>query len=122
MSPKPSQLSNDKVKVCVYANNGSISVDLAKNYAQQAKESAEYAKEIADSIAQEIAMLEDKNYVHEQAVAATEWTIEHNLNKYPTATVIDSAGNEIICDIQYLDKNSCVVTMTSPFKGKAILN
>lgn len=61
-------------------------------------------------------------YVHEQGIASSEWIINHNLNKFPSVTVVDSAGSEIIVGVRYVDSNTCVIDLTSPFKGKAYLN
>lgn len=61
-------------------------------------------------------------YVHEQGVASDEWIVEHNLNKYPSVTVVDSSDNEIVAEIEYIDKNSLKIKMTGAFKGKAFLN
>lgn len=64
----------------------------------------------------------DKTFIFEQGVASSEWIINHNLNKYPSVSVVDSAGNEVIAEVTYVDLNNCVVTMTAAFKGKAYLN
>lgn len=64
----------------------------------------------------------DKTFVFEQGIASSVWNITHNLNKYPSVTVVDSAGNEVIAEVVYTDTNNCVVTMTAAFKGKAYLN
>lgn len=64
----------------------------------------------------------DKTFVFEQGIASDVWNITHNLNKYPSVTVVDSAGNEVIAEVVYTDTNNCVVTMTAAFKGKAYLN
>lgn len=61
-------------------------------------------------------------FIHEQGVASPVWNVEHNLNKYPAVSVVDSAGNEIIAEVTYLDLNNITITMTSAFKGKAFLN
>lgn len=63
-----------------------------------------------------------KTYTYEQSAVSDEWTIEHNMGKYPSVTVVDSAGNEIIAEVQYIDKNNLVIYMASPFKGTAYLN
>lgn len=63
-----------------------------------------------------------KTFVHEQGVASAVWTVQHNLNKYPSVTVVDSAENEIIAEIEYMDKNSVKITMTGASKGRAYLN
>ena len=64
----------------------------------------------------------DKTFVFEQGAASNIWNITQNLNKYPSVTVVDSAGNEVIAEVTYTDLNRCVVTMTAAFKGKAYLN
>ena len=64
----------------------------------------------------------DKTFVFEQGIASDTWEITHNLNKYPSVTVVDSAGNEVIAEVNYTSMNTCVVTMTAAFKGKAYLN
>jgi len=65
---------------------------------------------------------EDLNYFHTQTVASDTWVIEHNLNKYPSVTVIDSAGNEIIGDVIYDDVNQVTLKFKGGFKGTATLN
>lgn len=68
------------------------------------------------------ALIRADTFVYEQGVASSEWEINHNLNKYPSVTVVDSAGNEVIAEVNYTSMNTCVVTMTAAFKGKAYLN
>ena len=63
-----------------------------------------------------------KTFVYEQGIASDEWFIEHNLNKNPAVSVVDSAGNEIIASVQYVDENTVVIKMNGAFKGKAYLN
>lgn len=61
-------------------------------------------------------------FIYEQGVASDNWYIVHNMNKYPSVTVVDSAGNEIICSVQYIDLNTCICTFKAAFKGTAYLN
>ena len=63
-----------------------------------------------------------RGYIHEQGIASAVWTVQHNLNKYPSVTVVDSSENEIVAEIEYLDKNSVQITMTGASKGRAYLN
>lgn len=66
---------------------------------------------------------QDKNFVFEQAIASDTWVIEHNLSKYPSVMVVDSAGNAQIPDeIQYNSENKITVTFISAFAGTAYLN
>lgn len=64
----------------------------------------------------------DLNYLHNQAVASDTWTIVHNLAKYPSVTVVDSAGDEVEGSVNYISANQLTVTFSAPFSGKAYLN
>lgn len=64
----------------------------------------------------------DKHYRHIQATASDTWEVKHNLNKYPSVTIVDSAENVIIGDVQYIDKNNVVLTFTTPLVGEAYFN
>lgn len=61
-------------------------------------------------------------YVFNQATASNVWRINHNLNKYPSVTVVDSAGTAVVGEINYPDKNNVVITFTADFSGSAYLN
>ena len=61
-------------------------------------------------------------YIHEQGIAADQWHITHNLKKYPSVTLVDTAGTQFIGKVQYIDENSCIVYMNGATKGKAYLN
>ena len=61
-------------------------------------------------------------YVHEQGVASAVWTVQHNLDKYPSVTVVDSAENEIVAEVEYIDKNTVQIRMIGASKGRAYLS
>lgn len=63
-----------------------------------------------------------KTYIHNQETASNIWTINHNLNKYPSVTVVDSTGREIICDVKYTSNNTITLNFKSSFSGRAYLN
>lgn len=65
---------------------------------------------------------EDANYFHSQTIASDTWVITHNLNKFPSVTVIDSAGNEVIGEVIYNDTNNVTLKFSGEFKGTATLN
>lgn len=52
----------------------------------------------------------------------TEVLCTHNLNAYPSVTVVDSAGTVVIGEVQYIDANTLVVRFLAPFSGKLYLN
>ena len=64
----------------------------------------------------------DKYYAHDQAQAEAQWAIEHNLNKYPSVTITDSAGDQVEGEVRYNGLNSLTVRFSAPFAGKAYLN
>jgi hypothetical protein len=61
------------------------------------------------------------NYIHYQPSTASVWTINHNLNRFPSVTVVDSAGSVIEGAIQYDSNNSITLTFSLPFSGKVYL-
>lgn len=62
------------------------------------------------------------SYTHNQTTAQVEWTINHNMNKKPSVTIVDSANTYVIGEVEYLDSNSLRVSFKYAFKGKAYLN
>lgn len=66
--------------------------------------------------------LGDSTYIHQQTVANATWVITHNLDKYPSVTVVDSAGSVVIGDVQYVSRNQIILTFRGAFSGTAYLN
>ena len=64
----------------------------------------------------------DKHYTHKQDSASATWVIVHNLGKYPSVAVVDSAGTAVVGEITYNNTNQVTVKFTSAFSGKAYLN
>lgn len=71
---------------------------------------------------QGIATVTSTTYIHEQGVASDTWTIEHNLKKYPSVTLVDTAGTQFQGRVEYIDENNCIVYMNGATKGKAFIN
>lgn len=65
---------------------------------------------------------EDKHFLFVQAIASDVWEIKHDLNKYPSVTVVDSADSVVIVDVIYIDENNVRLTFSGAFSGKAYLN
>jgi len=63
----------------------------------------------------------DKNYIQSFTVTDTV-TVNHNLQKYPSVTVVSSAKHMIIGDVTYTDMNNLIVTFTAPFSGTVYCN
>lgn len=64
----------------------------------------------------------DKHYVHKQETASDTWEVTHGLGKEPAVTVVDSAGTEVIGEVDYINLNKCILRFQAPFSGKAIFN
>ena len=64
----------------------------------------------------------DKRFVYNQSSSSSVWTIEHNLNKFPSVTVVDSAGTIVIGEINYTNINNLTLTFSAAFSGVAYLN
>ena len=67
-------------------------------------------------------------FVFTQAVAATSWgdgtppVVTHNLGKFPSITVIDTANTVVTGEYTYIDNNNVILTFSAAFAGKAYLN
>jgi hypothetical protein len=62
------------------------------------------------------------SHIHTQTVSSSTWSITHNLNKYPSVSVVDSSNEEVIGEVQHINPNSLTVKFSAPFSGKAFLN
>tara|TARA_R100000657_G_C4595879_1_gene53262 strand:- start:129 stop:584 length:456 start_codon:yes stop_codon:yes gene_type:complete len=64
----------------------------------------------------------DKNFVFTQDIASDTWVINHNLNKFPSVSVVNSADLTVYGNVEYDTLNQVTVTFNAPFTGKAFLN
>lgn len=64
----------------------------------------------------------DITYIHTQMTAAKVWVINHNLGKFPSVTVVDSAGSVAVGETEYLDKDNIRLSFSGAFAGHAYLN
>lgn len=64
----------------------------------------------------------DKNYVFTQAVASATWAVQHNLNKFPSCTMVLSTGQQGYGDVTFIDQNNLTITFASAESGKAYIN
>lgn len=66
--------------------------------------------------------LTDKHYRHKQINPSKVWTITHNLDKYPSVTVVDTGFTVVYGSIEFLTKNELTITFTDAFSGEVYLN
>jgi hypothetical protein len=65
--------------------------------------------------------LADKTYTQDFTAAATV-TVTHNLGKRPAVTVIDTASDEVVGEVEHLSLNQLQVSFSAPFSGVVICN
>lgn len=64
----------------------------------------------------------DAFFVFNQETPSAQWQISHNLNKFPSVSVVDTAGTQIFTIAKYNNANSLTLTFSAAFAGKAYLN
>ena len=69
-----------------------------------------------------LASSSDKNFVFTQAVASATWNVQHNLNKFPSCTMVLSTGQQGYGDVTFIDENNLTITFASAESGKAYIN
>ena len=65
---------------------------------------------------------DDAHFVFSQEVVSRVWEIEHNLNKYPSVTIVDAGGNILNTEVEYIDKNNLEVRFEASTSGKVYMN
>ena len=64
----------------------------------------------------------DKNFVFNQAVASATWAVQHNLDKFPSCTMVLSTGQQGYGDVTFIDENNLTITFAGAESGKAYIN
>lgn len=72
----------------------------------------------------EIYALEIQNsyYRYSSDIKKIQWDITHNLNKFPSVVITDTAGTEFEGSITHVNNNKLIIKFSAPFKGYADLN
>lgn len=61
-------------------------------------------------------------FVFEQGIPATEWVINHNLNKRPSIDLVDYNGKVFEADREYISDNQVIIRLDNAGTGYAYLN
>ncbi|MBQ1988392.1 MAG: hypothetical protein II234_00615 [Clostridia bacterium] len=69
-----------------------------------------------------VTTITSKTFVFEQGIPATEWVINHNLNKRPSVHLVDSTGREFEAVKSYTSNNQVVISLEAATTGFAYLN
>ena len=64
----------------------------------------------------------DKNFTFTQPTPSVEWTIQHNMGKFPSVSVVNNNNILMYGNTTYVDTNNLIITFTAGFSGKAYLN
>lgn len=66
----------------------------------------------------------DKNFVSNNIdfVANVTQTINHNLNKFPSVTVVDTGGTHVIGNVEHINTNTLEITFNNNFTAKVYAN
>jgi hypothetical protein len=65
---------------------------------------------------------QDAHFVYTQSSPSAQWVITHNLAKYPSITVVDSAKNVVYGEVLYDSVNQVTLTFAGAFSGEAFFN
>lgn len=64
------------------------------------------------------------SYTHIQTSPSNIWNIQHNLDRYPSATIMVEIDNKlcvVMSDVEYVDNNNIKITFASEYSGQAYL-
>jgi hypothetical protein len=64
----------------------------------------------------------DKTFVFVQATPSTDWSIQHNMNKFPSVAVVNNNNILMYGNTTYIDENNLTINFSAGFSGKAYLN
>lgn len=73
-------------------------------------------------ILSQVQSLLSTTYIHTQATPSVSWIISHNLNTYPSVSVVNNLGESIHTEVIYSTPNTIYVNTNSLTTGKAYLN
>ena len=101
-----------------------VAIDTAVGTATAASQTAsDFADLAITAAAQSVAAANSiSSFTHNQGTPSALWTINHNLGRYPSVTVVDSAGTFVIGELKYISSNQVTATFSAAFSGSAYLN
>ena len=79
-------------------------------------------QEIIDVITTDGFIKKCETYTHDQGMPQSLWTIQHDLDKYPSVTIVDSSGATVDGVVTYVDNNNITLEFNASFSGLAYLN
>lgn len=64
----------------------------------------------------------DKTFMFTQDAPLATWTIQHNLNKFPSVTAVNNNNITVYGEVNYIDANNLEIKFAGGFSGKAYMN
>lgn len=64
----------------------------------------------------------DKTFVYTQSAAAETWIIQHDLDKFPSVSVVNNNNVGMYGEVIYIDENNLQIEFSAGFSGKAYMN
>lgn len=116
-------LQNEELKkVAESLANAEFKGDLRKHYDYLTRVIYLFLESV-DKIEQRLStLLGEGAFVHTQSSAATVWTVNHGLGKFPAVTILNSTGEEIATKVVHDDDDNTSIHFGSAVTGKAIFN
>jgi len=70
----------------------------------------------------EFAQSEVPSFIFTQPSPSVNWNIQHNMDKYPSVSVVNNNNVLMYGKTTYIDKNNLTINFSAGFSGKAYLN
>ncbi len=64
----------------------------------------------------------EAGYTYSQEAPQATWTVNHDLDRFPSVSVVDSTGQMVEGDVFYSSANQVILTFAGAFSGTAYLN
>lgn len=67
-------------------------------------------------------LITQNNFVFDQQTASATWVVAHNMGKFPSVSIVDTANDQVEGEVRYNSNNQLTITFTAAVAGKAYLN
>lgn len=67
-------------------------------------------------------LVTQNNFVFDQQVASSSWVVVHNMGKFPSVSIVDTANDLVDGEVRYNSNNQLTITFSAAVAGKAYLN
>lgn len=67
-------------------------------------------------------LISQNNFVFDKQTPAAVWVVVHNMGKFPSVSIVDTANDQVEGEVRYNSNNQLTITFTAAVAGKAYLN